>query len=228
MGRGRSSSRNAAPRTRTPSVLGHRASPSSMTPWAGQTVRIVFAAADRGAVPAPSRPRSTTCGSGVPDRQPDYGSWVPAPTRGLGPRCRRHVRRRADGRSPVPAPSRVTRRLDEPVEHVRSIAGSPAPVSRTSSRIQLPGSTHRRASPAARRGVAERVRDEVASTSRMRTGSSSTMGRSPSIEAPTHPGGRRGGLEGAGDLGDEQVGVVGRGGASACRLRRGRAFAGRR
>ena len=44
--RGRSSSRSSGPRTRT-SRPGRRRR-ISMTPWAGQTVRIVFAAADRG------------------------------------------------------------------------------------------------------------------------------------------------------------------------------------
>ena len=164
-----------------PAVLGDGLVP--MTPWAGETVRIVFAG---------RRPRRRQHDRGGRRRRPDHPSVSGSRTRIVVPPPGARLgldlaavgdHELAGDRQPEPGAARVVA-LDEPVEDVREQRGvdararvadleaDPAPgLDRARRRVTRP--------PAGvwRRALATRL----ARTSRMRTGSTSMIGRSPSI-----------------------------------------------
>ena len=133
----------------------------SMTPWAGQTVRIVFAA---------RRPRPREHGRGRRRRRADHPPVSGSRTRIVvrrpstdSARSRRRGRPRADARSPGPARSRANRRPSRTGRRCGAAASGsmPRPVSRTSRRSQPDSDAAGDRDPPAGRRVAQRVGDEV-------------------------------------------------------------------
>ena len=190
-GRGRSSARSAAPRTRTRRP--GRSATVPMTPWAGQTVRIVFAGAGPGLGldrrgGRGRRPDHATVESAAQSEAAAgwHGTWCrysPWPR----PRACRRARPRGGARSrgpipnrPSPRPSRIDRRrggarpdrCPSPISATRSTSRSPV----TSPRITT-------VPPAGVCRIAFATR--LASTSRSRTGSTSRIGRSSPTSAVT-------------------------------------------